>query len=185
MPCRSTIGLDLMRDCSIIFIKIGRFICAALSTMECCRPAIMPLLPGANSNAKTSGIGPFICCSTRIIPRKQGTADWRWQPRLRKHCWYGGLEGEIYAGKANHIKVRHRHGKIVSVVEIVSPGNKGSKTAFRTFIEKSAELIRQGVHLLVIDVLPPGKRDPHGRDSQGYINVHGISENTRRHANAN
>jgi len=48
------------------------------------------------------------------------------------------------------------------VVEIVSPGNKGSRADFGAFVEKSAKLIRQGVHLLVIDLFPPGKRDPQG-----------------------
>jgi hypothetical protein len=33
---------------------------------------------------------------------------------------------------------------------------------FRAFVQKSANLIRQGVHLLVIDLFPPGKRDPQG-----------------------
>src|SRR5947209_3915922 len=28
---------------------------------------------------------------------------------------------EVYAGKANQVTVRHRHGKIIAVVEIVSP----------------------------------------------------------------
>src|SRR5205807_10056071 len=32
----------------------------------------------------------------------------------------------------------------------------------RSLVEKSAALIRQGVHLLVIDLFPPGKRDPQG-----------------------
>jgi hypothetical protein len=71
-------------------------------------------------------------------------------------------EAEIYAGKANRITVRHRHGDVVAVVEIVSPGNKGSKAEFRAFVEKSTAFIRQGIHLLVIDLLPPGKRDPQG-----------------------
>ena len=71
-------------------------------------------------------------------------------------------EAEIYASKANRITVRHRHGDVVAVVEIVSPGNKSSKAEFRAFVEKSAEFIRRGVHLLVIDLLPPGRRDPQG-----------------------
>jgi hypothetical protein len=71
-------------------------------------------------------------------------------------------EAEIYAGKANRITVRHRHGNVVAVVEIVSPGNKGSRAEFRAFIGKSADLIQQGVHLLVIDLFPPGPRDPQG-----------------------
>lgn len=67
---------------------------------------------------------------------------------------------DIYAEKADRIAVRHRYGHIVAVIEIVSPGNKASKSQFKAFVEKSAELIRQGVNLLVIDRLPPTKRDP-------------------------
>ncbi len=71
-------------------------------------------------------------------------------------------DAELYAGKANRIVVRHRHGKVIAVVEIVSPGNKASQATFRAFVEKSADLIYEGVHLLVIDLFPPGKRDPQG-----------------------
>ena len=58
--------------------------------------------------------------------------------------------------------MRHKRGQIVAVVEIVSPGNKSSRAGFRSFVEKSTELIEQGVHLLVIDLFPPSKRDPQG-----------------------
>jgi len=71
-------------------------------------------------------------------------------------------ETDIYAELANIISVRHRHGNVVAVIEIVSPGNKGSRSEFRTFIEKSAALLRQKVHLLIIDLFPPGNRDPEG-----------------------
>jgi hypothetical protein len=71
-------------------------------------------------------------------------------------------EADAYARKASHIAVRHRHGEVVAVIEIVSPGNKASQAEFRALIEKSSELIRQGVHLLLIDMFPPGKRDPLG-----------------------
>jgi hypothetical protein len=71
-------------------------------------------------------------------------------------------DAEVYAGRANRITIRHRHGKVVAVVEVVSPGNKSSQAAFRAFVEKSADLIHQGVHLLVIDLFPPGPRDPYG-----------------------
>jgi hypothetical protein len=72
------------------------------------------------------------------------------------------IEAEIYSRKASRLTVRHRHGRVVAVVEIVSPGNKGSRAEFRSFVEKSADLILQGVHLLVIDLFPPGPRDPQG-----------------------
>ncbi len=71
-------------------------------------------------------------------------------------------EGSIYVRKADHIKIRHRHGDIVAVVEIVSPGNKASTYALRSFVEKTAAFIADQVHLLVIDLFPPGKRDPQG-----------------------
>jgi Protein of unknown function (DUF4058) len=68
----------------------------------------------------------------------------------------------IYVRKADRIAVRHRHGQVVAVVEIVSPGNKASKNELRTFVEKTSKLIAQGIHLLVIDLFPPSKRDPQG-----------------------
>jgi len=71
-------------------------------------------------------------------------------------------EETIYVRKADRIAVRHRHGQVVAVVEIVSPGNKASKNELRAFVEKTANLIAQGVHLLVIDLIPPSKRDPQG-----------------------
>ena len=71
-------------------------------------------------------------------------------------------EASIYADKANRITVRHRHGDVVAVIELVSPGNRSSKSGFKAFVEKSAGLIHQKVHLLVIDLFPPGKRDPQG-----------------------
>ncbi len=77
--------------------------------------------------------------------------------RVTRHA-----DESIYVRKADHIVVRHRHGDIVAVVEIVSPGNKASVHALSSFVEKSAELIGEGVHLLVIDLFPPSKRDPQG-----------------------
>jgi hypothetical protein len=71
-------------------------------------------------------------------------------------------EETIYARKSNRVAVHHRHGEVVAIVEVISPGNKASRAELRTFAEKSADLIMQGVHLLVIDLFPPGKRDPEG-----------------------
>jgi hypothetical protein len=69
---------------------------------------------------------------------------------------------EAYAAKANRIVVRHKLGRIVAVLEIVSPGNKSSRKALREFVEKSLEFLNAGVHVLIVDVFPPTPRDPHG-----------------------
>jgi hypothetical protein len=71
-------------------------------------------------------------------------------------------EVDTYVDKANRITVRHRHGDVVAVIEIISPGNKGSRAECHAFVEKSAALIRQGIHLLLIDLFPPSPRDPQG-----------------------
>jgi hypothetical protein len=72
------------------------------------------------------------------------------------------LEGDIYARRANRIRIQHRHGEVVAIIEIVSPGNKSSQTAIRAFVRKAADLIWQGIHLLVVDLFPPSERDPQG-----------------------
>jgi hypothetical protein len=50
----------------------------------------------------------------------------------------------------------------VAVIEIVSPGNKSSQHGLRDFLRKTTALLFQGIHLLVIDLLPPTPRDPEG-----------------------
>jgi hypothetical protein len=67
-----------------------------------------------------------------------------------------------YAAKANRVVVRHHLGRIVAVIEIMSPGNKDGRSAFADFVEKAVEFMRQGIHVLVIDLFPPTARDPFG-----------------------
>lgn len=69
---------------------------------------------------------------------------------------------EIYSGRANRIVVRHHLGRIVAVIEIISPGNKDSRAALRDFVEKSIDLLRAGIHLLIVDLFPPTPRNPQG-----------------------
>jgi hypothetical protein len=69
---------------------------------------------------------------------------------------------EISAARGNRITIHHPLGHVVCVIEIVSPGNKGSRSALRSFVDKTVEFLRQGVHLLVVDLFPPSARDPQG-----------------------
>jgi hypothetical protein len=69
---------------------------------------------------------------------------------------------EIYAVRANRIVVRHHLGRIIAVIEIVSPGNKDSRAALRDFVDKTIEFLRAGIHVLVVDLFPPTPRDPFG-----------------------
>src|SRR5207302_632574 len=68
----------------------------------------------------------------------------------------------VLAARGNTVVIRHRLGEVVCVLEVDSPGNKSGKAVFRKFVEKSVDILRQGIHLLVIDILPPTPRDPQG-----------------------
>ena len=67
---------------------------------------------------------------------------------------------EIYGRRANRVTVRHRHGDVVAVIEIVSPGNKDTVAECRSFVRKATDLVAQEVNLLIVDLFPPGKHDP-------------------------
>jgi hypothetical protein len=66
------------------------------------------------------------------------------------------------AARANRIAIRHRLGEVVCILEVVSPGNKSGRAALRAFVKKTIEFLRQGIHVLVVDILPPTLRDPQG-----------------------
>lgn len=48
------------------------------------------------------------------------------------------------------------------MIEIVSPGNNSGRKAMQAFVDKAAELIYRQIQLLIVDLHPPGKRDPQG-----------------------
>lgn len=113
------------------------------------------------------GLGPDVVTLERPGPRSPGGAAesggmvlTATPPRAEYH-----LRGEIdpYAAKANRVAIRHRSGhELVAVIEIVSPGNKNSRHGINSLVSKAIELIQGGIHLLVMDLFPPGPRDPEG-----------------------
>ncbi len=91
-----------------------------------------------------SGAGPLLLAP----PRVRITAE---------------TEVDFYRHKENAVVVRHVSGDyMVAVVEVVSPGNKAGRAAMRSFVEKAAELLERRIHLLILDLHPPGRRDPQG-----------------------
>lgn len=68
------------------------------------------------------------------------------------------VEIERYAAKANRVVIRHSLGKVVAVIELVFPGNKESRHALRSFVEKAVDLLYDNANLLIIDPFPPGPR---------------------------
>ncbi len=65
--------------------------------------------------------------------------------------------------RAKVIAVRHvSDDRVVAILEIVSPGNKSSEGALAAFVRKAREFLAAGIHLLIVDLFPPGPRDPQG-----------------------
>jgi hypothetical protein len=70
---------------------------------------------------------------------------------------------EFYRRKKSSIAIRHISGdRLVTMLEIISPGNKSSRHALRALVEKACELLEHRIHLLLVDLFPPGPRDPNG-----------------------
>jgi hypothetical protein len=77
--------------------------------------------------------------------------------------YHARAEIDQYAAKAKVVAIRHSSDhRVIAVVEIVSPGNKNSRHGLRAVVDKAAELLRAGIHRLVVDLFPPGPRDPQG-----------------------
>jgi hypothetical protein len=68
-----------------------------------------------------------------------------------------------YARLQRTLVVRHTSGnRIVAMIEVLSPGNKSSRHALRSLLDKAVAALDAGIHLLLVDVHLPGPRDPHG-----------------------
>lgn len=61
------------------------------------------------------------------------------------------------------LTIRHSSDdRLVAIIELVSPGNKSSAQPLREFVKKVTTAVDAGIHALVIDPFPPGRRDPNG-----------------------
>jgi hypothetical protein len=85
----------------------------------------------------------------------------------------------FYRRKQSGVAVRHVSGdRIVAMVEVVSPSHKASRNPLRAFVDKAAQLLDKQLHLLILDVLPPGNRDPQGIHAAVWEEVAGQEDYT-------
>jgi hypothetical protein len=72
-------------------------------------------------------------------------------------------EREFYRLKKSHIVVRRADDhRAVAVLDLVSAGDKASRRSVTTLVERAVGLLRKGVNLLVVDLLPPNHHAPSG-----------------------
>lgn len=61
------------------------------------------------------------------------------------------------------LAIRHVSGhRLVALLEIVSPANKDRREHVEAFAQKAAEALGSGIHVLLIDLFPPGPHDRSG-----------------------
>jgi hypothetical protein len=98
-----------------------------------------------------------------LRPSAGGTIATHAPPRVR---WKQTLEGSPLARRRT-VAIRHVSGhRLVAMVEILSPANKDRAERVADFAAKVVSALDAGVHVLVIDLLPPGPCDPQG--------IHGV-----------
>lgn len=110
---------------------------------------LTPQGPSESETENPSGeIPPSGVATLRVRPKTRFTAE---------------TDAEFYRRKKSSIVVRHSSGdRIIAMIEIVSPGNKSNRHALRAFVDKACELLESRVHLLLVDLFPPGPRDERG-----------------------
>lgn len=70
---------------------------------------------------------------------------------------------DSYTRMQRAVVIRHASDdRIIAMIEVLSAGNKSSPHAVRALLDKVVAALDNGNHLLLVDVHPPGPRDPWG-----------------------
>lgn len=94
-----------------------------------------------------------------LPPATGGTAVAEAPPRVRRRQTV--TPGT--AARRRSLAIRHTSGhRLVALLEIVSPANKDRAVHIEAFVSKAVSALEVGVHLLLVDLFPPGPHDPHG-----------------------
>ena len=69
----------------------------------------------------------------------------------------------VYRTMQRTIAIRHVSGdRLIALIEIVSPANKDRAVHVGDFAAKAVNSILHGIHLMMVDIIPPGRFDRHG-----------------------
>ena len=94
-----------------------------------------------------------------LPPATGGTLVAEAPPRVR---WKATLEGSAVQRRRT-LAIRHVSGhRLIAILEIVSPANKDRVDRIEDFAAKVVAALDADVHVLIIDLFPPGPRDPYG-----------------------
>lgn len=93
------------------------------------------------------------------LPTGGGTAVAEAPPQVRRKLTVSASTRK----RRRTLAVRHVSGhRLVAMIEIVSPANKDRASHVHEFAQKIDDALRYGVHVLLVDLFPPGTHDPYG-----------------------
>jgi hypothetical protein len=94
----------------------------------------------------------------QLPPNSGGIAVAETPPRTQRK-----MVIESAAARRRTVAIRRVSGhRLVALLEIVSPANKNRIESVDAFAAKAMSAFDAGVHVLVVDLFPPGPHDPHG-----------------------
>ena len=94
------------------------------------------------------------------VPSSGGTAVAEAPPKTRRHQT---IENAGLLARRRTLAIRHVSGhRLIAMIEILSPGNKDREKHVEEFAAKAVSALAAGVHLLIVDLFPPGRHDPCG-----------------------
>jgi hypothetical protein len=94
-------------------------------------------------------------------PRERGIALAETPPPIS--CKLIADPKAIYRTRRRTLTIRHSSGhRIVAFLEILSPGNKDRAASVEQLVNKVDSALTQGVHVMVVDLFPPGRFDSEG-----------------------
>ena len=94
-----------------------------------------------------------------LPPATGGTVVTEAPPRVRRRY----TVEPVALARRRSLAIRHVSGhRLIALLEIVSPANKDRAQHVEDFTAKAVDALDAGVHLLVIELFPPGPYDPYG-----------------------
>ena len=105
---------------------------------------------------------------TATAARAAGISMIETPPRVARHLILEDPPDVSERARRIIVRTKSEH-RVIAIMEIVSPGNKDNRHRLHSFIEKTVQAIRYGIHVLLIDLLPPGKLDTQGLHNELWL----------------
>jgi len=105
-------------------------------------------------HASTPPLEPF-----PLPPATGGTVLAEAPPKVRRKQT---IEPNLRSRRRS-LAIRHVSGhRLIALLEILSPANKDRSQSVEEFADKVESALQVGVHVVLVDLFPPGAHDPHG-----------------------